>query len=474
MPADAGPAGPAGYAGFGSFFSDNVEELVAQSEAEYTPPLPPFTDAPDWQSFEASPPLQFGTAAARAQFLIDFDTWTFVNHGAFGAASRLLFNAAHQWRVHCETQPLLHIDRLLFPAVVHSTRVLAAHLGARPGDVVFGPNATTLLNAVIFSAPLAPGDVVYSLSVGYGSVKKMLKLAAGAAGASWLEVDVRFPLSSSSDLVELVRCTLPASTKLAVFDAVTSNTALALPVAELAAVVRAVCPSCRVLIDAAHALGTSPQLNIPQLGVDFWVSNCHKHLCSPRGCAVLWAAPHARSSLRPVVISHGTGSGFTSDFIWDGCRDYAPVLAIPQTLRWWAAVGMDRAVAYMRATLAAGVEVLLGKWQTHTLVPMAMSAPTMALVRLPVGDGIAAQQSHLSQAQLAVEALLARRPPSDDGPSTSADAKGWQDALFARRVECPVKCIQGRLYVRISAHVYNMVDDYTRLGDAVLAILTSA
>ena len=460
---------PAGYVGFGSFFSDNVEELIAQSETEYTAPGTPFTDAPDWQSFEASPPLQLGSAA-RTQFLIDFQTWAFVNHGAFGAAARLPFNAAHQWREHCETQPLLHIDRLLFPAIVHSTRALAAHLGASPGDVVFGPNATTLLNAVIFSAPLAPGDVVYSLSVGYGSVKKMLKLAAGAAGASWVEADVRFPVTTPADLVELVRCTLPAATKLAVFDAVTSNTALAMPAAELAAAVRAVCPSCMVLIDAAHALGTAPQLDVPRLGVDFWVSNCHKHLCSPRGCAVLWAAPHVRSSLRPVVISHGTGSGFTSDFIWDGCRDYAPVLAIPQTLRWWRAVGMDRAVAYMRATLATGVEVLLAKWQTHTLVPMAMSAPTMALVRLPVGDGIAADNSQ-SQPQLTVEALLARRPPSDDGPATSADAKGWQDALFARRVECPVKCIQGCLYVRISCHIYNTVDDYTRLGDAVLAIL---
>ena len=464
-------AGPSGYVGFGSFFSDNVEELIAQSEAEYTAPGTPFPDAPDWPS---PPLLQFGTAA-RAQFLLDFETWTFVNHGAFGAAAKLPFEAAHQWRRHCEQQPLLHIDRLLFPHIVHSTRALAAHLGARPSDVVFGPNATTLLNAVIFSAPLAPGDVVYSLSVGYGSVKKMLKLAASEAGAHWLEVDVRFPVTTPAELVELVRCTLPLESKLAVFDAVTSNTALALPVAELAAAVKAACPDCAVLIDAAHALGTAPQLDIPQLGVDFWVSNCHKHLCSPRGCAVLWAAPHARAALRPVVVSHGTGSGFTSDFIWDGCRDYAPVLAIPHTLRWWAAVGMDRAVAYMRATLAAGVKALLAKWQTHTLVPAAMSAPTMALVRLPAdahphGD-TTAERGRQSPTEVAAEALLARSPPSDDGPATSADAKGWQDALFGRHVECPVKCIQGRLYVRISCHIYNTVDDYTRLGDAVLAIL---
>lgn len=468
---------PRGYVGFGSFFSDNVEDLVQQADDQYTPPPTPI-DIDELRDFEQAPLLEFGEPA-RSHFLIDFGTWCFVNHGAFGAAHRVAFNSAHRWRLHAESQPLLHIDRLLFPSIVHSTRVMAAHLKARPTDVVFGTNATSLLNAVVCNAALSACDVVYSLSLGYGSVKKMIKLAVTRCGAQHVEAEVRFPVTRPEDVLSLVQCTLPAATKLAIFDAVTSNTAVALPIAELASLVRSKCPASRVVCDAAHSLGTHAHLDVPSLGVDFWVSNCHKHLCSPRGCAVLWASPAARADLRPVVVSHNTGCGFTSDFIWDGCRDYAPVLVIPQTLRWWAAVGLSRAVAYMHDMLATGVAVLLDAWQTHTLVPMAMSAPTMSLVRLPADfypSSAAAQSlqngsSTASRHKLDIETLLARRPPSDDGPASSADAKEWQDALFQRHVECPVKCIQGRLYVRISAHVYNMRADYVRLAHAVTNIL---
>lgn len=34
-------------------------------------------------------------------------------------------------------------------------------------------------------------------------------------------------------------------------------------------------------------------------------------------------------------------------------------------------------------------------------------------------------------------------------------------------IECPVKCIAGRLFVRISCHVYNVRSDYEALAAAV-------
>ena len=50
-------------------------------------------------------------------------------------------------------------------------------------DLVLLPNATTGLNVVIQSYGLGPGDVVYMLDIGYGSVKKMAQ-AAVARGAT--------------------------------------------------------------------------------------------------------------------------------------------------------------------------------------------------------------------------------------------------------------------------------------------------
>ncbi len=56
------------------------------------------------------------------------------------------------------------------------------------------PNATTGLNAVISSVALAPGDTLYMLDIGYGSVKKMLSEAAGRAGAAVVLGQVGLPV----------------------------------------------------------------------------------------------------------------------------------------------------------------------------------------------------------------------------------------------------------------------------------------
>jgi selenocysteine lyase/cysteine desulfurase len=43
-----------------------------------------------------------------------------------------------------------------------------------------------------------------------------------------------------------------------------------------------------------------------------------------------------------------------------------------------------------------------------------------------------------------------------------------QDLLHSMHgIEVPIKTIQGSLYVRISAHIYNTLEEYAKLGDAI-------
>ena len=105
---DTAPPHGQGYKGFGSFFSDNVQSMI---EADpWSPPACPFPlpDPPPG----APPP--FG-AALRPYFLVDFDAWAFVNHGAFGAPSAMAFDAAARWRRHAEAQVPARASRLCWP-----------------------------------------------------------------------------------------------------------------------------------------------------------------------------------------------------------------------------------------------------------------------------------------------------------------------------------------------------------------------
>ena len=64
---------------------------------------------------------------------------------------------------------------------------------------------------------------------------------------------------------------------------------------------------------------------------------------------------------------------------------------------------------------------------------------------------------------------LVALPAPRAGSYTSTSAKVLQDWLHEERgIECPVKCVEGELFARISAHAYNELDEYDVFADAVL------
>ena len=119
-------------------------------------------------------------------------------------------------------------------------------------------------------------------------------------------------------------------TRLALLDHVASETALVLPLAEIAAACRA--RGVAVLVDGAHAPGAI-EVDIAALGVDWYAANLHKWAFAPRSCGVLWAAPERRAGLHPAVISWGvTQADWLQEFDWTGTRDPSPWLAAPAGL----------------------------------------------------------------------------------------------------------------------------------------------
>jgi selenocysteine lyase/cysteine desulfurase len=151
----------------------------------------------------------------------------------------------------------------------------------------------------------------------------------------------------------------------------------------------------------------------------------------------------------PAVMSHGIGQGYQSRFLWDGCRDYAAALSVPVVLDYWQSRGVANVQRELRLKLKAAVELLANEWhdgdiEGATLVPLHLHSPMMALVRLP----------------LFVQS-------ANGTTSTSEDAKRVQDYLFDQFIEVPVKCINGKLYVRISCHVYNDLPEYAILAQAI-------
>src|SRR5205823_13012637 len=106
-----------------------------------------------------------------------------------------------------------------------------------------------------------------------------LRRLAAARGATITQVAVPLPFDPGA-LVDAVARAITPRTRLALFDHITSPTALCLPIDALIALCSA--RGIAVVVDGAHAPGQIA-LDVTAIGATWYVGNCHKWLCSVKG-----------------------------------------------------------------------------------------------------------------------------------------------------------------------------------------------
>jgi len=273
--------------------------------------------------------------ALRDIFLLRPDV-VFLNHGSFGACPRPVFEAYRAWQLELERQPVEFLGRRFEDLMRESRAALGAYVGAAADDLVYVPNATTGLNVVARSLPLAPHDEVLSTNHEYGALDRTWRFICRKRGARYIRQPAPLPVTSEAQVVEAIWAGRTPRTRVLFISHITSSTALVLPVAEL--VRRAREAGITTIIDGAHAPGQIP-LDIAALDADFYVGNCHKWMLSPKGAAFLYARREMQSLLEPLVVSWGWESEdpgpsrFVDHHEWQGTRDIAAFLATPAAIQ---------------------------------------------------------------------------------------------------------------------------------------------
>ena len=82
-----------------------VEELIRDPSFVFESPVS--ADVGTWPSSSSAEVLT-GRQMRKRAFMLD-ERWTFVNHGAFGAAACVPYETACKWRSFAEAQPLRHV-----------------------------------------------------------------------------------------------------------------------------------------------------------------------------------------------------------------------------------------------------------------------------------------------------------------------------------------------------------------------------
>lgn len=400
--------------------------------------------------------IDFSPEALRPLFQIRPDIH-FLNHGSYGATPRTVLRAANRWRARMERQPVAFLGRELPALLAKARAALATYLGAQAGDVAFVTNATVGVNIAAQSLAdrLGPGDEVLGTNHEYGACSNAWEFVCGPRGARYVRQPLPLPdeLPTGGDaeqaLADAYLAGVNERTRVLFLSHITSPTALRLPVERIVAFARA--RGIFTVIDGAHAPGQI-DLNLDELGADFYTGNCHKWLCAPKGAAFLHVRAEQQSRVKPVVVSwgwaperqHFAESDFQDALLWSGTSDFSASLAIPAAIEFqrrhnWPAV---------RARCAQ----TLTEWLPRLAAAVGLE---------PVYD---TGTESLRPPQLAVTPL----------PATVNPMEIKRRLYDEYHIEIPGIQWRGRHFVRVSVQGYSTEADLAALEAALTCLLGTA
>ncbi len=379
---------------------------------------------------------------------------TFLNHGSFGACPTAILERQNEMRRELEANPMDFLHRTLEPRLDAARQRLADFIGCKFENLAFVPNATSGVNAVLQSISLNQTDEVIATNHEYNACRNALNFVARQRGFKVVEVQIPYPVHRIEEAVNPILEAITPRTRLLLLDHITSATGFIMPVEPIIQEFNN--RGIDTLIDGAHAPGMV-KLQLEKLGATYYTGNCHKWICSPKGSALLYVRPDKIESIRPPIISHGYNtlrsdrSKFLIQFGWTGTLCPTPWLCIPETLDY---LGQE----------------IPGNWpaimeRNHRLALQGRDIICRALnVSPPCPD-----EFHGSMVTIPIPPDPKGRPPVLPRFEALLQNELW----VQHKIEVPIffwPDLKNR-HLRISAQLYNSVEDYQVLAEALLGEL---
>ncbi len=376
------------------------------------------------------------------------DDVTFLNHGSFGPTPLVVQQARAEWSARLASEPMNFFLREMEPALDEALARLAQFLDADPRDMVFSDNATTAMNTVADSVPLAPGDEVLLNDHEYGAVRRIWQRACDRQQAKLVSTTIPVPIRTVDDVLEPLFAAVTERTKLIVVSHVTSPTAIVFPVEQISQ--RAKALDIPVCVDSPHAIAMR-DVSLRKIGAAFYCASLHKWLSAPLGTGFLYVARRWQSRLRPTNLSWGRSLAgrpgrWQDEWNWIGTRDPAGFLAVPAAIDFLQRVGLDRFREHGHGLVQSARQQIEALCGTESLIPDdPVWYGTMITIPLPAGPSL-------------------RPSPNSWDP--------WTQAMWERyRIEVPVVDWRGRRHLRVSCHLYNTREDLRVLMGALRELL---
>jgi selenocysteine lyase/cysteine desulfurase len=254
-------------------------------------------------------------------------------------------------------------------------QALAGYLGAEPEELCATANTTTGLALVYHGLRVRRNQRILTTEHDHYSQHESIRYAAARSGCGvdYISLYDQPATANAGEMVARLETAIGATTRAVGLTWVHSSTGVKLPVAAMAEVVarknqgRTVADRCLLIVDGVHGFGNQ-DVNVAELGCDFFATGLHKWLFAPRGTGVLWGRRDAWPEVAPTIPTFDpdapqtweawmtrqplppTEASFVSP---GGFIAFEHLLAVPAAIELHRTIGRDRIAARVAELNAA-------------------------------------------------------------------------------------------------------------------------
>jgi selenocysteine lyase/cysteine desulfurase len=368
-----------------------------------------------------------------------------------------------------------------------SREAVAKVLNAPVETVAFVPNATTGVNTVLRNITWHDDgkDEILYFSTIYGACGKTVEYVSEASRdfVKGREIKVFYP-SEDADIISSFKTAIKASRaarkfpRAAVFDTVSSQPGLRVPFEELIKICRE--EGIMSVVDGAHGIGHI-HLDLSALDPDFFVSNCHKWLFVPRGCAVLYVPLRNQAMMRSTLpTSHGyiprgppTGtpnplptsvkSAYINNFEFVGTIDNSNYLLVPEAVKWQEQVcgGEKAIIEYNTKLVQDGAKIVKDILGTSIMDNSTNTLTDCCLVNVALPLTASAEKipgANTIKAEFGMKAVL------------------WMQRVLIEEYKTFIAMyfFQGQWWIRLSGQIYLDLSDFEWAGKVLKEVCERA
>jgi len=226
----------------------------------------------------------------------------YLNNASLGPSPALVADATEAFRRQLDAFPSRYMWGAWSEKKENVRSKAAALLGASAEEIAIIHNTTEGMNLVAASLDLEAGDEVIVADHEHPSGTIPWQYWQEPKGVKLVRPTLPILPSDPEEIVEVYRRAITPRTKVISMCHVVNTNGMILPVKEVAAMARP--RGILVTVDGAQAPGMI-NVDLHDLGSDFYAASSHKWLFSPKGVGIFYARQASQPLLKPLIVTHG-------------------------------------------------------------------------------------------------------------------------------------------------------------------------